>query len=90
MRASFSHGGKNMKYVSPIKWTSEEEAELAAVPDRGRPEYDAWVEGLREQAWKEGLRRFSGDEVLVAMERERAGYDGLGELWGCVPIQTQP
>jgi hypothetical protein len=65
------------------------EAEIARAPKRGTPEYDAWVNKLREQAWKEGSRRFSGDEVLIAMERERAGYDGLGELWGCTPTQTQ-
>jgi hypothetical protein len=80
---------EKMKYVSPIKWPPEVEAELARVPERGTPEYDAWVDGLREQAWKDGLRRFTTDELLVAMERERAGYDGLGELWGCTPIQTQ-
>jgi hypothetical protein len=28
------------------------------------------------------LRRdISTDEVLYALERDRAGYDGLGELW---------
>jgi hypothetical protein len=58
-------------------------------PDLGTPEYLVWVNELRERAWKEdGLRRFGGDEVLIAMERERAGYDGLGELWGCVPAPT--
>jgi hypothetical protein len=82
-------GGTKMKYVSPIKWTPEVEAELANVPERGTPEYDAWVDGLREEEFRNGLRRFTTDELLVAMERERAGYDGLGELWGCVPMQTQ-
>jgi hypothetical protein len=84
-----SNGGKKMKYVSPIKWSPEVEAELAQVPDVGTPEYDAWVDGLREAEYRNGLRRFTTDELLVAMERERAGYDGLGELWGCTPTQTQ-
>jgi hypothetical protein len=84
------NGGKNMKYVSPIKWTPEEEAEFANTPEWGTPEHVAWVDALREEEFRNGLRRFGGDEVLVAMERERAGYDGLGELWGCVPpTQTQ-
>jgi hypothetical protein len=79
-----------MKYVSPIPLPPEVEAEIARAPKRGTPERAAWVDKLREQAWKEGLRRFSGDEVLIAMERERAGYDGLGELWGCTPTPTPP
>jgi hypothetical protein len=73
-----------MKYVSPIKWPPEVEAELARVQllELGTPEYDAWVDGLREQAFSKGLRRdISTDEVLYALERDRAGYDGLGELW---------
>jgi hypothetical protein len=82
-------GGTKMNYVSPIKWTPEEEAEFAKVPERGTPEHIAWVEGLRQEEFRNGLRRFTTDELLVAMERERAGYDGLGELWGCTPIQTQ-
>jgi hypothetical protein len=86
---SVYYGGKKMKYVSPIPLPPEVEAEVARAPKRGTPEYDAWVDKLREQAWSKGLRRFSGDEVLIAMERERAGYDGLGELWGCTPTQTQ-
>jgi hypothetical protein len=78
-----------IKYVSPIPFPPEVEAEIARAPKRGTPERAAWVDNLREQAWKEGLRRFTTDELLVAMERERAGYDGLGELWGCTPTQTQ-
>jgi hypothetical protein len=79
-----------MKYVSPIQLPPEVEAEIALAPELGTPEYDAWVDKLREQAFSKGLRRFTTDELLVAMERERAGYDGLGELWGCIPpTQTQ-
>ncbi|MDR3172258.1 MAG: hypothetical protein LBU17_11670 [Treponema sp.] len=78
-----------MKYVSPIKWPPEVEAELARAPEVGAPGWDEWVDELRERAFSRGLRHFSGDEVLIAMERERAGYDGLGELWGCTPTQTQ-
>jgi hypothetical protein len=75
---------KTVKYVSPIKWPPEVEAELARVQllERGSPEYNAWVDGLREEAFNEGLRRdITVDEVLYALERDRAGYDGLGELW---------
>jgi hypothetical protein len=74
-----------------IEWPPEMAAEMAKLPKApkwGTPEHQAWVEDLRKRAWKGGLRRFSGDEVLIAMERERAGYDGLGELWGCVPAPT--
>jgi hypothetical protein len=78
-----------MKYVSPIPLPPEVEAELALAPEVGAPGWDEWVDDLRERAWKGGLRRFTIDELLVAMERERAGYDGLGELWGCTPTQTQ-
>jgi hypothetical protein len=83
------NGEKEMKYVSPIPLPPEVEAEIARAPKRGTPEHDAWVDKLREQAWSKGLRRFTTDELLVAMERERAGYDGLSELWGCIPTQTQ-
>jgi hypothetical protein len=75
-----------------IEWPPEMAAEMAKLPNapkRGTPEHQAWVDDLRERAWKGGLRRFTTDELLVAMERERAGYDGLGELWGCTPTQTQ-
>jgi hypothetical protein len=64
---------EKMKYVSPIPLPPEVEAEIARAPKRGTPERAAWVDNLREQAWKEGLRRFTTDELLVAMERERAG-----------------
>jgi hypothetical protein len=78
--------------VPPINWPPEMAAEMAKLPKapkRGTPEHLAWVEGLRERAWKDGLRPFTTDELLVAMERERAGYDGLAELWGCIPTPTQ-
>jgi hypothetical protein len=78
-----------MKYVSPIPLPPEVEAEIALAPNRGTPEYDAWVDKLREQAFSKGLPAYTCDDVLRAMERERAGYDGLGELWGCTPTQTQ-
>jgi hypothetical protein len=79
-----------MKYVSPLKWPPEIEAEIVNAPAIGTPGRQAWVDKLRERAWKEdGLRPFTTDELLVAMERERAGYDGLRELWGCVPSPTR-
>jgi hypothetical protein len=79
-----------MKYVSPIPLTPEVEAEIARAPKHGTPEYDVWVDKLREQAFSKGLRRdISTDEVLYALERDRAGYDGLGELWRSTsPILT--
>jgi hypothetical protein len=71
-----------MKYVSPIPLPPEVEAELALAPEVGAPGWDEWVDKLREQAFSKGLRRdISTDEVLYALERDRAGYDGLGELW---------
>jgi hypothetical protein len=71
-----------MKYVSPIQLPPEVEAEIARAPKRGTPERAAWLDNLREQAFREGLRRdITTDEVLYALERDRAGYDGLGELW---------
>jgi hypothetical protein len=77
------------KYVSPIPLPPDVVEALKNVPERGTPEHDAWAEGLRQSAFRNGLRSFTLDESLRAMERERAGYDGLGELWGCVPTQTQ-
>jgi hypothetical protein len=71
-----------MKYVSPIPLPPEVEAESARAPEWGTPEHDAWLDNLREQAYSKGLRRdITTDEVLYALERDRAGYDGLGELW---------
>jgi hypothetical protein len=62
---------------------------LARAPKFQTPEWGEWLEEQKEAAWREGLRKFTTDEMLVALERERAGYDGLGELWGCTPISTQ-
>jgi hypothetical protein len=71
-----------MKYVSPIPLPPEVEAEIARAPEVGAPGWNAWVNALRERAFSKGLRRdISTDEVLYALERDRAGYDGLGELW---------
>jgi hypothetical protein len=78
-----------MKYVSPIPLPPEVEAELALAPEVGAPGWDEWVDKLREQAFSKGLPAYTCEDVLRAMERERAGYDGLGELWGCTPTQTQ-
>jgi hypothetical protein len=78
-----------MKYVSPIPLPPEVEAEVARAPKRGTPEHWAWVDKLREQAFSKGLPAYTCEDVLRAMERERAGYDGLGELWGCTPTPTQ-
>jgi hypothetical protein len=80
-----------MKYVSPIPLPPEVEAEIARAPSHGTPEYDVWVDKLREAEYRNGLRRdISVDEVLYALERDRAGYDGLGELWRSTsPILTQ-
>jgi hypothetical protein len=58
------------------------------VPPRGTPEHAKWVDDQITEARKH-IRPFTTDELLKAMERERAGYNGLGELWGCVPTSTQ-
>jgi hypothetical protein len=78
-----------MEYISPIPLPLEVEEELAHAPKIGTPEREGWLDSLRERAWSRGLRKFTTDELLLALERERAGYDGLGELWGCTPTQTQ-
>jgi hypothetical protein len=45
---------------------------------------------IRNKAVEEGMKLYSADEILKAMEEERAGYDGLGRLWSNEkPISTQ-
>jgi hypothetical protein len=41
------------------------------------------------EAMRDGQRPYSTDEILKAMELERAGYDGMGKLWRNEPISTQ-
>jgi hypothetical protein len=77
------------KYVSPIQFSPEVLEEMKNVPERGTPEYGEWLEEMRQAEFRNGLRAFTLDESLIALERERAGYNGLGELWGCVPTQTR-
>jgi hypothetical protein len=55
------------------------------APPFGTSEYQAWADALFEQERKT-LPSWTLDESLRAMERERAGYNGLGELWGCTPV----
>jgi hypothetical protein len=71
--------------------TFEETAQdgLAEAPALGTAAWLDWVLELREQAWQEGMPHFTIDEGLRALERERAGYDGLGELWGCTPTSIR-
>jgi hypothetical protein len=40
----------------------------------------AWVE-MRNESVRNGDRFYSTDELLRALELERAGYDGLGMVW---------
>jgi hypothetical protein len=73
------------RYVMP----PEVEEIRKTIPKWGTPECKKWIDNAREKAWKNGMPKFNGDDVLKAMERERAGYNGLGELWGSVPMSTQ-
>jgi hypothetical protein len=62
---------------------------LKTAPKWGTPECKKALDEAREEEWRKGLRAFTTEEMLAALDRERAGYDGLGELWGCTPIRTQ-
>lgn len=35
----------------------------------------------RNAAVRDGIKPYTVDEMLKALEEERAGYDGLGRLW---------
>jgi hypothetical protein len=37
---------------------------------------------MQNEAYRQGFTPHTEDEVLRAIELERAGYDGLGQLWG--------
>jgi hypothetical protein len=86
-----------MENMQTTKWRTPVEllppevvAGLKQAPaDRTSPEYRAWLQSAYEAEKRNGLRSFTLDESLWAMERERAGYNGVGELWGTVPTRTQ-
>jgi hypothetical protein len=62
---------------------------LKTAPEYGTPAFSTWLDERFQAEKRNGLRAFTLDESLKAMERERAGYDGLGELWGCTHTSTQ-
>ncbi|MDR1785258.1 MAG: hypothetical protein LBR23_02160 [Spirochaetaceae bacterium] len=62
---------------------------MTVLTDKGSFEFTPKTElaelliKCRNSAFRKGeLQAFTVDEGLKALEEERAGYDGLGKLWG--------